>query len=84
MESCRNCVNLDDRRNIDNIASCAMHHGPSVSCTEFKPKNLNPNFEGSHEGFCVNCINFEEVGGTPLCARDHRPGVACNAFKVKN
>ena len=80
LESCRDCLNLDDRRNIDNVALCAMHHGPSVSCQEFKPKQEMP----ESEGFCVNCANFENVNGVPVCAKDHRPGVACGAFRNKD
>jgi hypothetical protein len=82
-ESCRDCANLEDRRDIEGVALCAMHHGPSVSCQEFKPKNLNVNTEGGDKKFCLNCVNFEEIGGTPICARDHRPGIACGAFKSR-
>ena len=57
-----------------------MHHGPSVSCQEFKPKQEKP----ESEGFCVNCANFENVNGIPICAKDHSPGVACGAFRNKN
>ena len=76
-------MNLDDRRDIDKVALCAMHHGPSVCCQEFKPKNRTVDPTQPQERFCVNCANFEEVDGVPLCARDHRPGVACSGFNSK-
>jgi hypothetical protein len=82
IESCRDCLNLDDRRDIDRVALCAMHHGPSVCCAEFQPKHEISATDGTtYERFCVNCTNFDEVEGIPLCARDHRPGLACGAFK---
>ena len=83
VESCRDCVNLEDRRDIDNVAICAMHHGPSVCCQEFKPKNAKVNPNNTYERFCLNCANFEEINGITVCARDHRPGIACGAFKAK-
>jgi hypothetical protein len=83
LESCRDCANLEDRRDIDNVALCAMHYGPSVCCSEFKPRNENVDPERLDERFCLNCANFEDVDGTPVCARDHRPGRACGAFKRK-
>ena len=82
-ESCRDCANLDDRRNLDKVALCALHHGPSVSCPEFKPKNESVDITLLYEQFCVNCANFEEVDGIPLCGRDHRPGIACGGFNPK-
>jgi hypothetical protein len=60
-----------------------MHHGPSVCCQEFKPKNENVDPTRLYERFCVNCANFEEVDGVPLCARHHRPGIACSGFSGK-
>ena len=39
IESCRDCANFEDRRNIEKVAICAMHHGPSVCCPEFRPRN---------------------------------------------
>ena len=83
IESCRDCVNLEDRRDIEGVAICAMHHGPSVCCQEFKPKNYRVNINSTYERFCLNCANYDEVGGVPMCARDHRPGRACGAFRNK-
>src|SRR3990172_12825167 len=77
VESCKDCANLEDRRDIDRVALCALHHGPSVCCQEFKPKNGEHEFPQVDEMFCVNCVNFEEIDGGPICARDHRPGRAC-------
>jgi hypothetical protein len=83
LESCRDCANLEDRRDIEGIALCAMHHGPSVCCQEFTPRNNSVNPENADERFCLNCANYEETGKVPVCARDHRPGIACGAFKKK-
>ena len=80
MESCGDCANIEDRRDIDRVALCALHHGPSVCCQEFKPRGVEIDPNDSHDKFCVNCANFEEIDGTPICAREHRPGVACNGF----
>jgi hypothetical protein len=84
VESCRDCANLEDRRDIDKVALCAMHHGPSVCCQEFKPKNEKVDPNSQYERFCPNCGNFEEIDGVPVCARDHRPGIACGAFKRRS
>ncbi len=82
-QSCRDCANLEDRRDKEGVALCAMHHGPEVSCSEFKPKDESVDPDNIHERFCLNCANFDEIAGIPLCARDHRPGCACGAFKNK-
>jgi hypothetical protein len=82
-KSCRDCANLEDRRDKEGVALCAMHHGPSVCCQEFKPKNAEVNPNRSDHRFCLNCANFEEIEGITVCARDHRPGTACAAFKAK-
>ena len=84
LESCRDCANLEDRRDVEGVALCAMHHGPSVCCQEFNPKNEKVNPSNPYERFCPNCANFEEIGGVAVCARDHRPGIACGAFKSKD
>ena len=83
IESCRDCTNLEDRRDIEKVALCAMHHGPSVCCQEFKPKSVEVDPDQLYERFCINCANFENVEGIPVCAKDHRPGIACSAFKSK-
>jgi hypothetical protein len=83
IESCRDCANLEDRRDIEGVALCAMHHGPSVCCQEFKPKSASVNLGNAHERFCLNCANYDEIKGVPVCARDHRPRRACGAFKRK-
>jgi hypothetical protein len=81
IESCRDCANLEDRRNIEGVALCAMHHGPSICCQEFTPKNERVDVNNIHERFCLNCANYDDVFGVPVCARDHRPGRACGAFR---
>lgn len=83
VESCKDCLNLEDRRDIDRVAICALHHGPQMSCQEFKPKNENIDANDSNDRFCVNCANFEEIEGVCICARDHRPGTACGGFRSK-
>lgn len=83
VESCKDCQNLEDRRDIEGVATCALHHGPQMSCQEFKPRNKDVDPNNLHERFCVNCANFEDVDGVPICARDHRPGRACGGFKRK-
>ena len=83
VESCRDCLNLEDRRDIDNVAECNMHHGPSVSCPEFKPKNGLTTNGAPKQRFCINCVSFEIIDGIPVCGRHHTPAVACGAFQSK-
>jgi hypothetical protein len=81
IESCRDCANFEDRRDLENVAICAMHHGPSVSCPEFKPKEKEIDENKLYNKFCLDCANFENVEGIPICAKDHRPGIACKGFR---
>ena len=83
IDSCRDCVNFEDRRDIERVAICAMHHGPSVCCPEFKPRSRKTDTNSLYDRFCLKCANFENVEGIPICAKDHRPGVACGAFRAK-
>jgi hypothetical protein len=83
-DSCRDCENFEDRRCIEGVALCAMHHGPSVCCPEFKPSDKRIHPDNSYDRFCLNCANYENVDGTSICARDHRPGIACAAFRSKS
>ena len=83
IESCRDCINLEDRRDKEGVALCAMHQGPYVCCQEFKPKNDSINPDNVHERFCLNCANYDEIGRVPVCAKDHRPGRACGAFRSR-
>lgn len=83
IQSCRDCANFEDRRDIEGVAICAMHHGPSVCCPEFKPRNRKTDANKLYDRFCLKCANFENVEGIPICAKDHRPGVACGAFRAK-
>ena len=82
-ESCKDCLNLEDRRDVDRVALCALHHGPSVSCQEFKPRNRNIKGKRLRDKFCVNCANYEDIDGVSICAKDHRPGIACGGFNRK-
>ena len=84
IESCRDCANFEDRRDIERVAICAMHHGPSVCCPEFKPRSKKTDTNKLYDRFCLKCANFENVEGIPICAKDHRPGIACAAFRRKS
>ena len=79
LKCCRDCANFEDRRDIEGVALCSLHHGPSVCCTEFEPKNQNR----LYNKFCIECANFIEIGGISLCARLHAAGVACDGFRSK-
>jgi hypothetical protein len=83
IESCRDCANFEDRRDKERVAICAMHHGPSVCCPEFEPRNRKTDANRLYNRFCLKCANFENVDGIPVCAKDHRPGIACGAFRAK-
>lgn len=80
MRFCRDCVNFEDRRDIDSIALCGLNAGPYVCCEEFLPKNPSMNESKLYRRFCSECANFEEVDRTSVCARNHTPGVACGQF----
>ena len=83
VQSCRDCANFEDRRDMGKVAICAMHHGPSVCCPEFKSRNKKIDATKLYGRFCLKCANFENVDGIPICAKDHRPGIACGAFRAK-
>jgi len=83
IESCRDCANFEDRRDLEKTAICAMNHGPSVCCPEFKPRNKKTGESKLYNRFCLKCANFENVNGIAVCAKDHRPGIACGAFRIK-
>jgi len=83
-ESCRDCVNFEDRRCIDKVSFCAMLHGPSsVCCPEFKPsdRKIDDNF---NRRFCVDCVHYEDILGISICSKAHRPGISCPAFRRKS
>jgi hypothetical protein len=80
VRSCRDCVNFEDRRDIDSVALCKMNIGPQVCCVEFKPREESMNADRIYNRFCVECSNFEDVDGISLCAKNHTPGVACAGF----
>jgi len=84
IESCKDCANFEDRRDIEGVALCAMHHGPSICCQEFQPRSAKVDPDNLSERFCVNCSSYEEVYGIAICAKDHRPQIACSAFQRKN
>jgi hypothetical protein len=83
-ESCRDCENFEDRRDIEKVAICAMHYGPSVCCPEFKHRTKEIDENKSYNRFCLNCANSENVDDILICAKDHRPGTACAAFRKKS
>jgi len=83
IRSCRDCANFEDRRDIEGVVICALHHGPYACCEEFKPKDESKNANNLYNRFCVECANFEEVNGIPICAKIHTPGVACDGFKSR-
>jgi hypothetical protein len=68
---------------MERVAICAMHHGPSVCCPEFKPRNRETDENKLYDRFCTKCANFQNVDGIAICAKDHRPGIACGAFRMK-
>jgi hypothetical protein len=80
---CRDCVNFEDRRDIDGVALCKMNVGPYVCCVEFKPRQESMNADRIYNRFCVECANFEDVDGISLCAKNHTPGVACDGFESR-
>ena len=84
IESCRDCANFEDRRGMEGVALCAMHHGPSVCCPEFKPLHGKKNANKLYNRFCLKCANYENIDGISICARDRRPGIACAAFRTKS
>ena len=77
-------LNFEDRRCIEGVSLCAMHHGPSVSCPEFKPRDKKIDSDDSYNKFCLNCSNYECIDGISICTKDHRPGAACYAFRKKS
>ena len=83
IKSCRDCVNFEDRRDIDKVAICALHSGPHVCCEEFKPRDENKNPSNLYNRLCVECTNFEDIYGVPVCARIHTPGIACDGFRSR-
>jgi len=84
-ESCRDCVNFEDRRCIDKVAFCAMFHGPSsVCCLEFEQGSRKIDVNNFNNRFCVDCAHYEDILGISICSRAHRPGIACSAFRRKS
>ena len=81
--SCRDCENLEDRRDIDRVALCALRHGPSICCEEFEPRDKNKNANNLYNRFCVECANFEDVNGIPVCAKLHAASMACDGAQSK-
>ena len=77
---CRDCVNYEERRDIDGTALCRKKTGPNVCCEDFEPRDVNLNSNRLYHRFCAECINLEDVEGIPTCGRNHTPGVACEGF----
>jgi len=81
---CLECINFEDRKEIDGAVLCAKGHKPGVNCPEFHDKSEGLREAASKTRFCLECINFEdrkEIDGTVLCARGHSPGVNCLDFQ---
>jgi hypothetical protein len=83
LDSCKDCANFEDRRNIEGIALCANNRGPGVSCPQFKPLEKVRDAEIVDWGFCIECKNFQVIQGKPLCANRNYPGVTCEMFEPK-
>ncbi|MHA2069520.1 MAG: hypothetical protein ACXABY_34590 [Candidatus Thorarchaeota archaeon] len=80
LASCRDCGNIEDRRDIDGVFLCANNIGPYVCCDEFEPRDEDLSENRLYNRFCLECTNFVGVDGTPICAKNHRPGIACDTF----
>lgn len=79
---CLECVNFEDRREIEGVAVCAKGHRPGISCQDFMDKSGKNT--ASKTRFCFECENFEdrrEIEGVVVCARGHTPGTSCPDFR---
>ena len=81
ISSCRDCINFEDRRDIDSFSICTKNRGPVVSCEDFKPKDDIVKEYRLYEQFCLECANLQLVDETPVCAENHNPGIACEEFE---
>ena len=81
---CRDCVNFEERRDIDGVVLCARKIGPYASCDEFELREKDlPDGNKLYNRFCVECANFEFVNEIPICAKSHTPNVACVGFSSR-
>ena len=80
LDFCRDCANLEDRRDIDSVAMCGKNHGPYITCEDFELKDAHKNEGRLYYNYCPECVNFEDINDTPICAKNHTPGVACDDF----
>jgi hypothetical protein len=76
IDSCKNCANFEERRDLEGVALYTNNRGPSVSCAQFEPIDQTLDVKTVDYGFCVKCSNFEEIDGKPLCANWNYPGIA--------
>jgi len=84
IECCRDCVNFEERRDIDGVALCARKIGPYVCCDEFELKEKDLlNCNRLYNKFCVECANFEFINEVPICAKNHMPTVSCAGFSSR-
>ena len=81
IRSCRDCINFEDRRDIDGYALCGKNRGPVVSCEDFNPKDDFVKETRLYEQFCLECTNLQLVDETPVCAENHNTGIACDEFQ---
>jgi len=80
IESCRNCRNLVERRDIEGFAACIRNHRPGIACEDFRARPDAPEFVKRGLSFCLYCENLAISGGFAACARNHRPRIACEDF----
>ncbi len=78
---CRDCLNFEDRREIDGTVLCTENMRPFICCEEFQPKYAETNLNGSRDRFCFKCISFENINDIVLCSKNHQPEVACKGFR---
>ncbi|MEM2110923.1 MAG: hypothetical protein QXX08_03485 [Candidatus Bathyarchaeia archaeon] len=75
---CRDCVNYEERRDMDGVALCKKKIGPYICCEDFELRN--PSADRLYNRFCAECVNFEDVEGISICGKNHIPSKACEYF----
>jgi hypothetical protein len=80
---CRDCVNFEERRDVDGNTLCRKNVGPYACCEDFETRNENKNPDRLYHKFCVECVNFEDVDTVPVCTKNHIRGTACQEFKSR-
>ena len=80
LRHCRDCANLEERRDIDDVAICKKNHGPFICCDDFDPKAIGLNVDRQYNRYCIECANFEAIDDSAICAKNHTQGIACDEF----